>query len=89
MAIVNELEASVQSPTKLVLARVSTSRGVGLDGLPSAVKVVWRLDVLSILDVELALATSCIGTSYLGRWIFDIFESGLPVEVWLNGVEES
>jgi len=53
VTIVYQLEASVEGPSELILACVSTSRSVGLDGLPCAVKVIWSLNVLGILEIKL------------------------------------
>jgi len=100
VTIMDQLEASIESPSKLVLASISTSRGVGLDGLPCAVKVIWSLNVLRILETKLVtkytvhtdVLTSAGGFLTYSRVVCQLMYGSIEsrraeAADWLNGTE--
>lgn len=51
MSIMSKLRRTIDRPAKFILALICSRRSVGLDCVPGGKKVIWWLDLLSILEI--------------------------------------
>lgn len=92
MTVMCLLERLIDIPTKVVFTGISSGGNVSLYGVKDAPEVVWRLDLVCILEQEVSISVILDGsmvnlspgvsfsTHVLGG-ILEIGNSGLPIEI--------